>query len=231
MREFWNAAADRNAMYYVDTSLGYDAPDPEAFLAAGRRIAGIALDQAKVTLPGTTLAVEIGCGLGRICAALAGTFDQVVGFDISERMIGQARELVTDPTVDFRHSDGLSLPGIADASVDFVLTFTVFQHAPSKSVIRANIREAARVLRDGGVFAVQWNATPRPVRWRLHRVRMGLLDRIGRADPKGRDAPQFLGTRVPLAAMDRMLAEAGFRRVALAEPDSLFTWGWAVRTR
>src|SRR4051794_920540 len=99
MREFWDAAADRNAMYYVDTSLGYDSPDQKAFLAAGRRIAEIALDETKATLPGTALAVEIGCGLGRICAALAETFDRVIGFDISERMIEQARGFVTDPAV------------------------------------------------------------------------------------------------------------------------------------
>jgi len=230
MRAFWDEAAARNAMYYVDTSLDYDSPDSEAFLAGGRKIAAIALDDTKATPPGHGLAVEIGCGLGRICAALSETFDHVVGVDISEEMVSRARALVTDPRVEFRHSDGVSLPGVADASADFVVTFTVFQHAPSRSVIRANIREAARVLRDDGVFSLQWNATPGHLRWRLHRIKMGVLNRFGRADARGRDAPQFLGSRVPLAAMDRMLAEAGFRRVGLAEPDSLFTWAWAVRT-
>jgi SAM-dependent methyltransferase len=231
MRAYWDQAAARNAMYYVDTSLDYDAPDREAFLTAGRTIAAIALDDTKATLPGRSLAVEIGCGLGRICAALAETFERVVGVDISEQMVSGARELVTDPSVEFRHSDGESLPGIADGAADFVLTFTVFQHAPTRSVIRANIHEAARVLRDGGVFAVQWNATPGVVRWRVHRLRMTVLRWLGRADPRGRDAPQFLGSRVPLAAMDRMFTEAGLRRVALVEPDSLFTWAWAVRHR
>ena len=231
VRAYWDQAAERNAMYYVDTSLDYDAPDRDAFLAGGRAIADIALDESKATLVGRSLAVEIGCGLGRICAALSETFDRVVGVDISEQMVSRARELVTDPSVEFRLSDGVSLPGIADGTADFVLTFTVFQHAPNRAVIRANIHEAARVLRDGGVFAVQWNATPGVVRWRLHRLRMAVLGWVGRSDPRGRDAPQFLGSRVPLSAMDRMLTDAGLRRVALAEPDSLFTWAWAVRRR
>jgi SAM-dependent methyltransferase len=231
MRSFWDGAAVRNAMFYVDTSLSFEDPDPEAFLAGGRRIASIALDETKAAPPGHGLAVEIGCGLGRICAALAETFDHVVGFDISAEMVKQARQHVDRPNVEFRHGDGVSLAGVEDASADFVVTFTVFQHAPRRSVIRANIGEAARVLRDGGVFALQWNATPGPVRWRLHRIKMGILARLGRADAKGRDVPQFLGSRVPLAAMDRMLAHAGFTRVALAEPDSLFTWAWAVRHR
>src|SRR5437763_15507446 len=118
MRAFWDEAADRNAMYYVDTSLSYDSPDPAAFLEGGRRVAAIALDPTKATPPGNALAVEIGCGLGRVCAALAESFDRVVGFDISERMIGQARELVTDPRVEFRHGDGVSLPGVEDGSAD-----------------------------------------------------------------------------------------------------------------
>jgi SAM-dependent methyltransferase len=229
MRAFWDEAAARNAMFYVDTSLDYDSPDLEAFLAGGRRIAEIALGESRVALPGRELAVEIGCGLGRICAVLSESFDRVVGVDISAEMVERARELVTDPRVEFRHSDGLTLPGIADKSADFVVTFTVFQHAPRRSIIKANLREAARVLRNGGVLAVQWNATPGPVRWRLHRLKMGALSRLGRADSRGRDAPQFLGSRVPLAAMDRMLSEVGLSRVSLAEPDSLFTWAWAVR--
>lgn len=216
-------------MFYVDTSLNYDNPDRAAFIAGGRRIAAIALDESKATPPGHELAVEIGCGLGRICAAMAESFDKVVGFDISSEMVSQARELVTDPKVEFHHSDGVSLPQVADGTADMVVTFTVFQHAPTRAVIRKNVEEAARILKPGGVFALQWNATPGPVRWRLHRIRMGILGGLGRADAKGRDAPQFLGSRVPLAAMDRMLEQAGFRRVGLAEPESLFTWAWAIR--
>jgi SAM-dependent methyltransferase len=231
MRAFWDDAAVRNAMFYVDTSLSYDQPDREAFIAAGRRIAAIALDESRATPPGHDLAVEIGCGLGRICAAMAESFDRVVGFDISSEMVSRARELVTDPRVEFHHSDGVSLPQVADATADVVVTFTVFQHAPRRAVIKANIEEAARILKPGGVFALQWNATPGPVRWRLHRIRMAVLGRLGRADAKGRDVPQFLGSRVPLAAMDRMLADAGFQRVGLAEPDSLFTWAWATKSR
>jgi SAM-dependent methyltransferase len=229
MRRYWDDAAARNAIYYVDTTQRYDAPDPESFFADGRRIAGIALRQPAAQPPGRGLAVEIGCGLGRICVALADMFDRVVGVDISEEMVRQARQANDTSNVDFRVGDGVTLPDVETATADFVLTFTVFQHAPNRRVIRSNIAEAARVLRPGGVFALQWNSTPGPVRWRLHRLKMRALDRFGRADAHGRDAPQFLGSRVPLAAMDRMLAAAGFDRVALAEPESIFTWAWAVR--
>lgn len=227
MRTYWDDAAERNPMFYVDTSLDFDNPDTAKFLEGGRRIAAIAVDECPVALPGTGLAVEIGSGLGRVCAALATRFDRVVGVDISEAMVRQARELVTDPEVEFRHGDGVSLPGVADASADLVVTFTVFQHALNRGVIRANLREASRVLRPGGVLAMQWNATPGVLRWRAHRLRMRAAAAVGRADAYGRDAAAFLGTRVPVPAMDRMLEEVGLRRVGLAEPDTLFSWAWA----
>lgn len=229
MRTYWDDAAARNAMFYVDTSLDFDHPDAEQFRAGGRRIAAIALDGCPVELPGRALAVEIGSGLGRVCEGLADSFDAVVGVDISAEMVRQAGELVSDPRIEFRHGDGLTLPGLADASVDLVVTFTVFQHAPTRAMIRANLAEAARVLKPGGVIAMQWNATPGPVRWRLHRLRMRLLAKLGRADRHGRDAAQFLGSRVPMKAMDRMLAGVGLQRVAASDPDTLFTWAWAVR--
>jgi SAM-dependent methyltransferase len=229
MRAYWDDAAARNAMFYVDTSLDFDRPDLEQFRAGGRRIAAIALDGCPVELPGRTLAIEIGSGLGRVCEALAGSFDAVVGIDISAEMVRQAAQLVTDPTVEFRHGDGLTLPGVSDASVDLVVTFTVFQHAPARAMIRANLAAAARALKPGGVIAMQWNATPGPVRWRLHRLRMRLLAKLGRADGHGRDAAQFLGSRVPMKAMDQMLADVGLTRAAVSDPDSLFTWAWAVK--
>jgi SAM-dependent methyltransferase len=229
MRTYWDEAAERNPMFYVDTSLDFDHPDEARFLEGGRRVASIAVDECPVSLSGYRLAVEIGSGLGRVCAALATRFDRVVGIDISESMVRQARELVTNPSVEFRHGDGLSLPGIADDSVDLVVTFTVFQHALNRAVIRANLREAARVLRPGGVLAMQWNATPGVLRWRAHRLRMRALAAVGRADAYGRDAAAFLGTRVPLTAMDRMLADVGLTRVGLLEPDTLFSWAWAQK--
>src|SRR5437588_976785 len=38
-RRFWDEAAQANAMWYVDTSLSYEHPDPEMYEANGKRIA------------------------------------------------------------------------------------------------------------------------------------------------------------------------------------------------
>ena len=228
MRDYWDERARLNAAFYVDTSLDYDRPDMAQFLETGYRVVSIALDDPPAVRPEQTrTAVEIGCGMGRICRALADRFERVIGFDISPEMLERARELVSDERVEFRHTDGASLPGIADSSVDLVLTFTVFQHIPDTAVIDSYVREAGRVLAPGGVFSLQWNSTPGARRWQLQRTVQRSRRLIGRGDRHSRDAAEFLGSRVPTHDMDAMLAGAGLERVAVVGAGSLFTWGWA----
>lgn len=231
MRDYWEERARLNPAFYVDTSLDYDDPDMEQFLQTGRRVVGIALDEPPAVAPAQFgQAVEIGCGMGRICLALSERFDRVVGFDISAEMLRSARDLVPAESVDFRLTEGASLPELADGSTDLVLTFTVFQHIPSLEVIRAYVTEAGRVLRPGGVFVLQWNGTPGETRWRAKRAVKAVAQKLGRGDRYGRDAPEFLGSRVELAAMRQMLADAGLDLVATMGEGTLFTWGWARKT-
>ena len=229
MRDYWDRRAQLNAAFYVDTSLAYDDPDMDRFLETGRRVVAIAMDEPPAVAPaGAGLAVEIGCG--RICLALSERFAAVVGYDISAEMLERARELVGDERVQFRQTPGATLPDLADGSADLVLTFTVFQHIPAVSVIRSYVAEAARVLRPGGVFVLQWNGTPGAGRWRAQRAVRSMLGRLGRGDRYGRDAPQFLGSRIEVATMRRMLGDVGLELVATRGDGSLFTWGWARRT-
>lgn len=229
MRSYWDERARLNAAFYVDTSLAYDQPDMDRFLAGGRAIVREALEHAPVAPPGRQTAVEIGCGLGRVCIALRAHFEHVVGYDIAPEMLRQAQDLVSDPAVELRLTDGASLPGLDDASVDLVLTFTVFQHIPDPEVIRSYVLEAGRVLRPDGVFVFQWNNTPGTRRWAARRGAMSVLQRLGGGDRYGRDRPEFLGSRVPLSAIDAWLVEGGLRRTGLRNPGELFAWGWAQR--
>lgn len=229
MRSYWNERAALNAAFYVDTSLDYDAPDMERFLETGRRVVSIALDEAPVRPENYRLAVEIGCGLGRICLALRERFDRVVGYDIAPEMLRQAGELVTDPAIQLRLTDGASLPELEDRSADLVLTFTVFQHIPDVDVVTSYIREAGRVLAPGGVFVFQWNNTPGSRRWQLRRGLKSFASRLGGGDRYGRDLPEFLGSRIELDVIDDALASAGLKRLGLQDPGQLFTWAWAGR--
>src|SRR3546814_9633020 len=53
--------------------------------------------------------------------------------------------------------DGTTLGMLADASVDFACTFTVFQHQRSRDLIADYLHECGRTIAPGGVLAAQWN--------------------------------------------------------------------------
>ncbi len=228
MRDFWDSAASASAAFYVDTTVSYDNPDMDAFFATGEQIVAQAL--APVAPARRALAVEIGAGLGRNCAALAAHFDQVVGIDIAPEMIRQASELVTDERVRFVLGEGVDLSVIADASADFVLSFTVFQHIPDRSVIEAYVAEAGRVLRPGGVFAFQWNNQSSELRWRIRRAALVTLQKTGlRRERYHRNAVAFLGTTVSVARIERALSAAGLDMVHNEGAGTLFCWAWATK--
>ena len=230
MRSYWDEGARRNAFWYVDTSLDYDDPDLERFFENGNTIVSDALDDAPVQPPGRALAVEIGCGLGRICKALTSRFDRVIGVDISPEMLKRAREYVPDPAVEFRLGDGVSLDVLDTASADLVLSFTVFQHIPSVSVICDYITEAGRVLKPGGVLVFQWNNEPGAARWRLRRAVLSALQRTGlRPETHRRNAPEFLGSRVPMGRIEPALRAGGLELKDVRGGGTLFAWAWAQR--
>jgi SAM-dependent methyltransferase len=232
MREYWDEGARRNAAWYVDTTLVYEQPDMAQFLETGEDIVGTLVDGSPVEPTGRGLAVEIGSGLGRVCLALAERFERVIGVDVSPEMVRQAGDLVTDPRVSFRVGDGVGLGGIDDSSADLVLSFTVFQHIPNARIVHGYLAEAARVLRPGGVLVFQWNNLPGRARWAAQRAMLSALQRTGtRPERFMRNAPEFLGTRIPMAPVQRTIERNGLELRGATGRGTLFCVAWATRTR
>lgn len=230
MREYWDERARRNAPWYVDTSIDFSRPDMDRFFETGRRIVAEALDEAPAEPRSRHLAVEIGSGLGRVCLALADRFDRVVGLDVSPEMVGRARRLVEHDRVRFEVNDGQTMALVGDGDADLVLSFTVFQHIPRVTLIRRYLTEAGRVLRPGGLLVFQWNNTPGALRWRLRREVLSALQRVGLGrEEHGRNAAEFLGSRVPLAVIERTLRHAGLELRGTKGTGTLYAWAWAVR--
>lgn len=230
MRSYWEARAQENAVWYVDTTMDYDAPDMGRFFATGHEVVDELLHQAPVQPAGRERAVEIGCGLGRICLALSEEFGEVIGVDISETMIAKARQLVVRPNVRFELVSGADLAPVEDGSVDLVTTFTVFQHMPNAPLIEAYVHEAARVLAPGGVLAAQWNNLPHPLGGKARGVWERTRHRIGgpfRLD--ARVAPEFVGLRLPLDDMLAMVRRAGLTVRGTSQTGTLFAWAWATK--
>ncbi|HJT96822.1 MAG TPA: FkbM family methyltransferase [Rhodanobacteraceae bacterium] len=133
---------------------------PDEFLETGRVEIATQLHLLALRgLPvGRSLALDFGCGAGRLSRALAPHFDHVVGLDVSASMVETARALNADvANVEFRENASPRLEGIADASVDLVYSNMTLQHIPS-ALAAGYVEEFLRVLAPGGVAAFQFVA-------------------------------------------------------------------------
>ena len=94
--------------------------------------------------------LDVPCGTGRHAALLAERGHPVAGLDISNRVLGAAREAVPDG--DFRQGDMRELPW-PDESFDAVLNlWTAFGYFDTQQEDERVMAEFARVLVPGGVL-------------------------------------------------------------------------------
>jgi SAM-dependent methyltransferase len=99
--------------------------------------------------------LDLGCGAGRMEAALAGEVRHIHGIDVSGEMVAAARRHTASlSNVSIAQSSGLDLQPLEATSFDLVLAIDSFPY-----VVQAGwelaitlFREAARVLRPGGEF-------------------------------------------------------------------------------
>jgi trans-aconitate methyltransferase len=78
------------------------------------------------------VALDYGCGVGRLTRPLSERFQQVIGVDISSAMLEEARRNLADrPNVSYELASSQS-----NRPVDFVLSKIVFQHIPPRAALR-----------------------------------------------------------------------------------------------
>lgn len=153
----WDELAKENAEYYIWSDK--KDPSPKEFRNSGSRdyrkyIKEDDLLQEKLKILKTRIALEIGCGIGRITEFLGEDFEKVYGVDISSEMIRRAKGRLPGAKFVFIENDGLTVP-LESESIDFVFSFIVFQHMPSFKTVESNFKEANRVLKRNGIFKVQ----------------------------------------------------------------------------
>jgi SAM-dependent methyltransferase len=103
--------------------------------------------------PGPT--ADVGCGSGRDTAWLAGQGFDVVGYDASEELLGEARR--RHPGIRFEHAELPDLAGVPSGFAN-VLCETVVMHLPVRSVAPA-VRRLVQLLAPGGTLYLSWRVT------------------------------------------------------------------------
>ena len=95
------------------------------------------------------LALEVGCGEGRVMRALSARGHRAIGLDASRALARSARG--ADATGGYVVGDAAQLP-FADGTFDLVVAYNSLQTMRRFDDMARAVSEAARVLRDGGSF-------------------------------------------------------------------------------
>ncbi|MBI3680776.1 MAG: class I SAM-dependent methyltransferase [Acidobacteria bacterium] len=162
MRADWNRRARQDANYYVAFGR-HGQDDGEFFSTADEVVYGLEYELKRLPAGGRWRALEIGCGPGRLMKPLSRHFGEIHGVDVSDEMVRLAREKLRSIANAHVHVNaGMDLRQFADESFDFVYSYAVFQHIPSREVVYSYLCEARRVLKSGGLFWFQVNGLPQP---------------------------------------------------------------------
>lgn len=100
--------------------------------------------------------LDLGCGIGRVAAALAPRCRAVLGVDLSPAMVAEAMRRHTAPNLRFALTNGRGLPEAEAGSFDLVLAVDSFPYLlqAGHAVADQHVAAAARLLRQGGALAI-----------------------------------------------------------------------------
>jgi SAM-dependent methyltransferase len=103
------------------------------------------------------VALDLGCGIGRVAAELSPRVREVKAMDVSSGMVEAAkRRCAALPNVDVRKGTGRDLSEYGDASLDVVIAVDTFPYLvqSGEALVSTHFGEIRRVLRPGGDLIV-----------------------------------------------------------------------------
>jgi ubiquinone/menaquinone biosynthesis C-methylase UbiE len=151
-RRFFDRSVTRNEEASV---AAYSLGDSGILSRAAAEVVGRFEEWGLLGPERTTL--EIGCGIGRMQAALSPRVAEAHGIDISPNMIAAARRRCAGlPNVSFAVSSGRDLADFPAERFDLVYAVDSFPyiHQAGPAIVETHFHEAARVLRPGGEFVI-----------------------------------------------------------------------------
>ena len=158
--------------------------------------------------PGDAIALELGCGEGRRLGAAAQLFGRVIGVDSPEMIDLALSRPGRAENVELITREGLRLPAESD-SVDFVYSLHGLTHLGSLDRFNAEVLEAARVLKPGGIAMLWFGRITR-----LPFVLNPVTRMRGYSYAEGDEIP----LKIQQSAARRALRKARFKYHALSTP-------------
>src|SRR5690606_23937542 len=125
--EWWNKSLDEVGIHSMDKLVSSDATWADV-VASGRADLDHAIALTGMTCGTDRSVVEVGCGVGRMAAALGERFGRVVGLDIAPRLIEEAQRRNTHEHIVFEVADGTRLNPAAIQQCDVVFSYEVFYY-------------------------------------------------------------------------------------------------------
>ena len=152
--------------------------------------------------------LEIAPGFGRWSSYLIPLADRYVGIDLAQSAVDACEVRFADaPHAQFRVTDGRSLPGVPDRSVDLAFSYDSLVHV-EQDVIGSYLVELSRVLADDGVAFLHHSnlAACRPL-GRPTQLALRTRDRLRGAE--GIDWDWWRGTTVSAERFEQLARKAG----------------------
>jgi len=158
--EQWGALDPYFGVYSENRFRGAVLSDPDraAFFASGEAHVEAVFARLERAFPGSQLprsAIDFGCGVGRLAIPFARLVERVWGVDVSPSMLAEAeRNRVAAGCAGLVLAQSDDSPTLVSDRVDFVHSYSVFQHIPWARG-RGLISTLAGKVSKGGLFSVQ----------------------------------------------------------------------------
>jgi SAM-dependent methyltransferase len=134
--------------------------------------------------------------------------------DISDEMQSRAKALLSEFSNITWILSGQSLTGVPTNSLDFVFSYLVLQHFPSRELVAETIQEMIRTLKPGGVYLFQFNGLLEPTMNWKGRLLCSWLDVLASIGLK-----HLSSFCARLAGIDPQMVGRTWRGVALASTE------------
>lgn len=151
MRREWDRRIQHDYRYWMSDGVSTD----DAMWEVGRRDFEFLLRGLPAARRSDQVALELGCGVGRLLRPAAGEFATVIGVDVSVEAIERAKHLLKDLfNVRLVLGNGTDIHQVQSGSVDFAYSFAALCSMPV-AVVAGYLLEIGRVLAPNGVARLQ----------------------------------------------------------------------------